>query len=217
MTMAIVPQILSGAEALSLPSYCPKCASPLTTVHDGGRDRPACSAEDCRFVHFGDFSIGCAGVVTREVDGELQALLVQRAQDPFAGAWQIPGGYAEHDELVSTAVEREVHEESGIVATVSDVVAFRHALAGNMGGPSTNIYMIFRLDYQSGDTQADGVEIANAGFFTMAQMSDMKGVQGLSRWGIEQTLNSQRGTGLSVDRTDNRSEVPGWQLFGLTS
>jgi hypothetical protein len=61
------------------------------------------------------------------------------------------------------------------------------------------------------------VEIADAGFFTLAQMSDMEGVQGLSRWGIEQTLNSQRGTGLSVDRTDNRSEVPGWQLFGLTS
>ncbi len=197
--------------------FCPQCASSLTTRHDGGRERQACPSDGCGFIHFGDFSIGCAGVVTREVNDTVQALLVQRGQNPFAGTWQIPGGYAEHDELLSIAVEREVEEESGIVATVNDVVAFRHSLAGTTGGPSTNVYMIFRLDYQSGEPSFDGDEIADAGFFSLDEMGQMDGVQGLSKWGIQQALGTTRGSGLSVGTVDVRSTIPGWQLFGLES
>jgi ADP-ribose pyrophosphatase YjhB (NUDIX family) len=196
-------------------NYCPKCASPLSTRHDGGRDRQACPSDGCGFMHFGDFSIGCAGVVTRHVDGNVQALLVQRGHNPFAGTWQIPGGYAEHDELLSIAVEREVEEESGIVAKVSDVVAFRHSLAGTTGGPSTNVYMIFRLNYEEGEPSFDGDEIADAGFFTLDEMEAMEGVQGLSKWGIQQALRTSPGSGLSIGSADSRGNIPGWQLFGL--
>ena len=196
-------------------NYCPRCASELITKHDGERDRQSCPDEACGFIHFGDFSIGCAGVVLREEAGTVKALLVQRGQNPFAGSWQIPGGYAEHDELLSLAVEREVEEEAGIVAKVNDVIAFRHSLAGTTGGPSTNIYMIFRLDYLGGDPKFDGHEIANAGFFTLDEMSGMEAVQGLSRWGIEQALVTKPGSGLSAGGGDLLNQRPGWQLFGL--
>jgi ADP-ribose pyrophosphatase YjhB (NUDIX family) len=194
-------------------NFCPRCASPLTIVHDGGRDRQACSADDCKFIHFGDFSIGCAGVVMREEAGVNKALLVQRGQDPFAGSWQLPGGYAEHDELLTIAVTREVEEEAGIVARVDDVVAFRHSVAGTTGGPSTNVYMIFRLEYISGEPRFDGDEIADAGFFSLQEMAEMEAVQGLSRWGIEQALRTERHSGLSHDEQGSRA---GWQLFALT-
>lgn len=193
-------------------NYCPRCATPLKTKLEGGRDRMACPADQCNFIHFGDFSIGCAGVVTREANGVIEALLVQRGHQPFAGTWQIPGGYAEHDELLTTAVEREVEEESGIIAKVNDVVAFRHSLAGTTGGPSTNVYVIFRLDYQTGEPMADQDEIADAGFFTLAQMESMKGVQGLSKWGIQQALSTPSGSGLSLAETTGQQ---GWQIFGL--
>jgi len=78
---------------------------------DGGRDRPACPDDTCGFIHYGDFSIGCAGVVMR--DGK--ALLVQRGWQPGKGSWQIPGGYAEHDEPLVEAVEREVLEAARTV------------------------------------------------------------------------------------------------------
>ena len=196
-------------------NFCPRCASELITKDDGGRERQACPHGKCGFIHFGEFSIGCAGVVLRQESGILKALLVQRGQNPFAGSWQIPGGYVEHDELLSVAVEREVAEESGVVAKVNDLVAFRHSLAGTTGGPSTNVYMIFRLDYVQGEPKFDGDEIADAGFFSLDEMAAMEAVQGLSRWGIEQALVTKPGSGLSAGGEDLRNQRPGWQLFGL--
>lgn len=200
---------------MAVMNYCPRCANPLITKHDGGRDRQACPDPSCGFMHFGDFSIGCSGVVLREEAGETKALLVQRAQNPFAGSWQLPGGYAEHDEPLSLAVEREVMEEASVTARVRDVIAFRHSLAGTSGGPSTNIYMIFRLDLIEGEPKHDGVEVADAGFFTLDEMAQMEAVQGLSRWGIEQALVTKAGSGLTPDGGAPGSERPGWQLFGL--
>ena len=196
-------------------NFCPRCANRLITKHDGGRDRQACPDDTCGFIHFGDFSIGCSGVVLREEEGVTKALLVQRGQNPFAGSWQLPGGYAEHDEPLSLAVEREIEEEANIIAKVRDVIAFRHSLAGTSGGPSTNIYMIFRLDLIEGEPKHDGVEISDAGFFTLEEMSQMEAVQGLSRWGIEQALVTTPGSGLTPDSGAPGSDRPGWQLFGL--
>ncbi len=195
-------------------NFCPSCATPLDSRMEGGRERRACPADACNFIHFGDFSIGCAGVVLRErADGELTALLVQRGHNPFAGSWQLPGGYAEHDELLTTAVAREVEEEAGIIATVRDLVAFRHSVGGTAGGPSTNVYMIFRLDYVSGEPEFDGDEIAHADFYSFDEMARIDKLQSLSRWGIEQALRTDPGSGISPELVDR--ERAGWQLFGL--
>ena len=190
-------------------AYCPRCGTGLTTRHDGGRDRQACPDRECGYVFFGDFSIGCAGVVLREEEGVMRALLIQRGQPPYAGSWQLPGGYAEHDELLTTAVEREVREEASVEARFRDVVGFRHMIVG----PSTNIYVVCRLDYVGGEPQSDGDETAAAGFYSLEQMESMPGVQGISRWGIRHALDSHAGSGLSIDEngSDNR-----WQMFGLT-
>src|SRR5437773_11961442 len=92
----------NGSTALA---FCPRCASELSSRHDGGRERVACPS--CSYVFFGDFSIGVGGVVIR--DG--RALLIRRGQEPRRGWWQIPGGYVEHDEQFDAAVVRERSEE----------------------------------------------------------------------------------------------------------
>ena len=189
-------------------SFCPKCANELDTKHDGGRDRLACPDDECGFVYFGDFSIGCSAVVLREEAGVQKALLIQRGQEPFAGTWQLPGGYVEYDELLALAVEREVMEEAAVTAKVRDVVGFRHMLGG-----SSNIYMIFRLDYLSGEPRYDGVETSDAGFFSLEEMDSIRGVQNISRWGIEQALQTKPGSGLTIDPTGSRPDR--WLLFGL--
>ena len=192
--------------------YCPQCTQPLVMREEGGRDRLACPDRGCGFIHFGNFSIGCAGVVMR--DG--QALLVQRGWEPFRGSWQLPGGYVEHDEPIAEAVEREVLEEAGVVARARDTIAFRHSLGGAAGGPSTNIYLIFRLDYVSGEPAWDNDEIIGAGFYSLDEMARMEAVQGLSRWAIDKALRAETKGGLAMERGSGVMPArPGWQLFGL--
>ncbi|MCK9486342.1 MAG: NUDIX hydrolase [Dehalococcoidia bacterium] len=192
--------------------YCPNCSQPLTTKHEGGRERLACPDQGCGFIHFGNFSIGCAGVVLREG----KALLVQRGWQPFAGSWQIPGGYVEHDEPILEAVEREVMEEAGVTARARDVIAFRHSIGGSIGGPSTNLYVVFRLDYVEGEPVFDNDEVVGAGFYSLDEMSQMEAVQGLSRWAIEKAMRAERQDGLTMENgAASVPARPGWQLFGL--
>lgn len=194
------------------PNYCPRCGLKLTSKLDGGRDRAACPDESCGFIDFGSFSIGAAGVVMREG----RALLVQRGQNPGKGSWQIPGGYVEHDEEILDAVEREVLEEAGIEAKVRDVVGFRHAIAGSAGGPSTNIYLVFRLEeVGSGEPQFDNDEITGAGFYSFDDIANMERVQNISMWAINKALRAPEHGGLHHDPNGLPTTSGGWALFGV--
>ncbi len=188
-------------------TYCPRCGRKLGGKFDGGRERPACLAEGCGFIHYGDSSIGCGGVVIRDN----KVLLIQRGINPNRGAWQIPGGYVEADEEILTAVEREVLEEAGIVARVSDVVGVRHSI----GAPNANVYVVFRLDPISGEPRFDGEETIAAGYFSLEEITVMDGVQGFSLWSIERALDTPPGAGLTLEKNALTRSRPGWTLFGV--
>jgi len=45
---------------------------------------------------------------------ELQILLIERALEPFAGCWAVPGGFVDMNESLEAAALRELQEETGI-------------------------------------------------------------------------------------------------------
>lgn len=49
-----------------------------------------------------------------EVDGEAHVVLIQRANEPYRGAWALPGGFVEVDEDLPAAAVRELEEETGV-------------------------------------------------------------------------------------------------------
>jgi ADP-ribose pyrophosphatase YjhB (NUDIX family) len=50
----------------------------------------------------------CLAVVLQVREGELQALLWQRARDPDAGAWALPGGYLDGNETLEGSIRRHL-------------------------------------------------------------------------------------------------------------
>ena len=88
------------------------------------------------------------------------------------------------------AVEREVLEEVGVVAKVSDVIGVRHTV----GAPTANVDLVFRLDLISGEPRFDGVETIGAGYFDLAEIGDMKRVQRFSKWSIKRALELPAGS-----------------------
>lgn len=53
-------------------------------------------------------------LVTVGERGELRVLLIQRAKDPFASRWALPGGFVDQDEDLEDAARREMLEETAV-------------------------------------------------------------------------------------------------------
>ena len=83
--------------------------------------------------------LAVGAVVVR--DGRL--LLVERANEPAAGLWAVPGGRVEAGESLLEAVRREVAEETGFEVAVGDVAWVGESIGP--GSPPAWHYVI--LDY----------------------------------------------------------------------
>jgi 8-oxo-dGTP diphosphatase len=57
------------------------------------------------------------GVVFQLIDDQLCVLLIQRAQEPFAGSWALPGGYCAAGETTAEALKRILAAKTGLRET----------------------------------------------------------------------------------------------------
>ncbi|MBW5447238.1 NUDIX domain-containing protein [Cohnella sp. CFH 77786] len=166
--------------------FCLWCGSGLTAREIDLTVRLACPA--CDFVHWGNYSIGVGALVVRDD----KVLLVRRAQNPGKGYWTNPGGYIEQTEPIRETIRREVREECGIDAVARNIVAIR-----DQPRSVHNVYIAFSMEYVAGEPVPDGVEVDEAGFFSLEEMKEMN-VADMTRWLVDVALHGQS-SGLRVD------------------
>lgn len=105
------------------------------------------------------YNVGVGGAVVKQ--GRL--LLVRRASAYGRGNWQIPGGFIERTETMEDAVAREVEEEAGVTASPRGILAIRNRLFDG----SNSTYVVFQMDWVSGEPRADGIETDRAEWFSL--------------------------------------------------
>ncbi|QEL15660.1 NUDIX domain-containing protein [Limnoglobus roseus] len=106
-------------------------------------------------------------LVSRE--GRPKILLIQRAGDPFAGLWALPGGFVNENERLIDAANRELEEETGL--RINDLEQLY--TAGDPGrdprGWTVSVVYLARVDPEQLKVKA-GDDAADAKWFPLDKL-----------------------------------------------
>lgn len=94
-------------------NYCPECAWPLTRLDN--------TNYHCQNGHkyYNNPHAACSVIF---VNDNHELLFAKRADDPFKGKYDFPGGFLEDNETPYQAAVREVREELGITVETEDLL-----------------------------------------------------------------------------------------------
>ncbi len=73
---------------------------------------------------------------------EGRVVLVRRGKEPLFGRWTIPGGAVEPGELMVQALEREMHEETGLRVRVGELLEIVESIFRDAAGELQYHYVI---------------------------------------------------------------------------
>ena len=96
--------------------FCLKCGTQMDWKLLEGRQREVCPS--CGWIHYEQLKVAAAARI--ELMGQL--LLLQRAEEPWKGYWNLPAGFVEVDEAPDVAADREALEETNL-ETLSVIIA----------------------------------------------------------------------------------------------
>jgi ADP-ribose pyrophosphatase YjhB (NUDIX family) len=118
-------------------------------------------------LHMAEQRVDCVGALV--YDEQHRLLVVQRANEPGRGLWSLPGGRVEPGEDDSTALTREVAEETGLAVAVGSFVG-----EVERDAPGGRIYVI--RDYQAvpvGGVLAAGDDASAAKFVNREEFENL--------------------------------------------
>ena len=111
--------------------------------------------------------IGALAVVVHQG----HVLLVQRSKQPDAGLWGFPGGHVEWGETVLEAAQRELREETSVIAEPQSHLDNLDLLRRDEQGMVVSHYLLVGVacQYQSGDPKA-GDDALDARWFPIERI-----------------------------------------------
>src|SRR5262249_44394238 len=117
--------------------YCLVCGTRLRAVREHGRPRRRCPR--CGWTFY-DNPVPAAVALVERGD---RVLLVRRARPPYAGTWDLPGGFLEAGETPERGLRRELREELGLRVGRLRLMGFATDRYGPRGFPVlTVIYAV---------------------------------------------------------------------------
>jgi 8-oxo-dGTP diphosphatase len=109
---------------------------------------------------------------------EESLLVVRMTYGPSKGRYMIPGGKLDPGETLDSAAAREVREETSIEARPSGIIGVRSRYDGH----NTDTYVLWLLEYLSGEPIPDGREIDDARFLPFDEIAARDDVVALVKY-----------------------------------
>jgi NAD+ diphosphatase len=158
--------------------YCNKCGA---SVKDK-EDERAKICPKCGYISYPRISPAIITAVVKD-----NKLLLAHNANFVNGMYSVIAGFVEPGETFEDCVAREVFEEVGI--QVKNIKYF-----GSQPWPFPDSLMIaFTCEYDSGQLQVDGVEIDDAGFYSIDEFPKVPLPGSIARRLIDWFIDSQRG------------------------
>jgi ADP-ribose pyrophosphatase YjhB (NUDIX family) len=103
-------------------------------------------------------------------------LMIRRGHGPAAGEWSVPGGRVEADELLESAVVREVAEETGLDVVVDELLGWVERFHGH----AHYVILDFRVTVLDPERVLEaGDDAAEAAWIPLADLAEHTVVEGL--------------------------------------
>lgn len=119
--------------------------------------------ESCGFVHYAN-PIPAVAALVRDERGCL--LLARRAEEPYAGLWDTPGGFLEEGEHPVDALRRELEEEAGLTIAVGDFIGVYPDAYGDGPDAVEIVNLVWEATILSGDP-APADDVSELGWFPL--------------------------------------------------
>jgi mutator protein MutT len=126
--------------------FCLACGGRLRAVRERGRRRRRCPR--CGWTFYDNPVPAAVAVIAR--GGRI--LLTRRARPPYAGTWDLPGGFLEAGESPEQCLRRELGEELGLGTRRARLLGFATDRYGANGFPI--LTLVYRVTVGSGRPQA---------------------------------------------------------------
>ena len=138
------------------PRFCLWCGGRLRTIRENGHRRRRCPR--CGWTFY-DNPVPASVAIIRQRG---RVLLTRRAHPPYAGTWDLPGGFLEAGEQPEAGLKRELREELAVRVRGARLIGFATDRYGPRGFPV--LTLVYRVTIAPGVIRPDD-DVSEARWF----------------------------------------------------